>query len=370
MPGSRKICFIVNDYQFMFRHFEPAISAARSQGLQVIAYLPEPEAAARKSPGDVAVVPSPIDRTTSILSLLRQSLWLARRLRRDSPHIVTVFSVRVAVALLLVLPFVPVKKTVIYITGLGLLELLHDRKSRMLRRMAYFALRLAGRSPSCTFIFENSSDPVSMGFKSGYPKRQVMLMGAGVDPNEFLPQAFPPDIPFRLATVSRLVWSKGIDLAIDAVSGLVKEGYPVELDVYGSPDRLNPLSFDPSRWADIPGISFKGHVADVPKVWAQHHAAIFASRGGEGTPRALLEAAACGRPCIVTDVPGCRDFVRDGVEGYIAKPNSAADLKDAILKLLRNQAALPAFGKAARDRVLQTSTRDTVIEQYKNLFEA
>lgn len=368
MPTPRKICFISNDYEFLFRHFEPAIAAARSCGLQITAYLPEPETGASGSPKDMVVVPLSIGRSASVVDLLRQSLWLIGQLRRDRPDIVVVFSVRVAVALALALPFVSLQKTVIYITGLGLLELLRDWKSRMLRSAAYFILRCASRHPSAIFIFENDSDPVSLGFKPGHPQRQVMLIGAGVDPDEFTPQAFPPDVPFRLATVSRLVWSKGIDLAVEAVSLLVEEGYPIELSIYGAPDHLNPLPLDPSQWSGLPGIVFKGHVTNVPEVWAQHHAAVFASRGGEGTPRSLLEAAACARPCIVTDVPGCRDFIRDGVEGYVVEPNSVAALKDAILKLFRDQAAWPVFGNAARDRVLQTSTRDIIIGQYKKLF--
>jgi glycosyltransferase involved in cell wall biosynthesis len=295
---------------------------------------------------------------------------LIKHIRQEQPEIVVAFSVRTSLALALALPFVRVKKVVLYMTGLGLLELMPDLKSRVLRGAAYGLLRATSRRKNCYFIFENRSDPVSMGFKAGAPERKVLLVGAGVDDSEFVPRDFPPTGVFKLATASRLVWSKGIDLAAQAVSELVAEGHAIELDVYGSPDPANPRSLDPATLVGLRGVSFKGHTDDVAGMWEHHHAAVFATRGGEGVPRSLLEAAACGRPCVVTDVAGCRDFIRDGVEGYVVEPNSVQALKDAFLKLMNHPEKLHVFGRAARERVLQASTSRIVQRQYVELFDA
>lgn len=64
---------------------------------------------------------------------------------------------------------------------------------------------------------------------------KTLLIGAGVGEDEFVPAAMPPLEPLGLASVSRLVWSKGIDLAVAAVAELAREGHPIRLNIYGTP---------------------------------------------------------------------------------------------------------------------------------------
>jgi glycosyltransferase involved in cell wall biosynthesis len=374
MKTSRRICFVASDQHFFFRHFRPAIHAALAQSYEILAVLPEDDCSAPIDPlqRHLIVIRSPITRRRlTILALAKQVIWLAQQFRTERPDVVMAFSVRAGcvLALALMFPRVRVGKAIVYITGLGLLELLQDRKSQLLRTFVYGVLRATSRRKNCYFIFENQSDPISMGFRPGRPPRQELLVGAGVDEKEFAPKTIPPIPPLKLATVSRLVWSKGIDLAVQAVAELVDEGYAVELNIYGAPDPANPRSIDPHEWDSIPGINFKGHTKDIPNVWAWNHAAVFASRGGEGVPRSLLEAAACGRACIVTKVSGCAEFVRDGLDGYVVDAGSIAALKGAILKLLNRPELLHLLGRSARQRVLETSTSHIVQEQYEALFE-
>ena len=370
MQLSRRICFIASDTRFFFRHFRPAILAALSRKLKILAFLPTGLPSSDVLQQNVQIILSPLSRDTlTVKGLFRQTMWLIKHVRRERPEIVVAFSLKTSLVLALALPFVSVKKAIIYVTGLGLLQLLSDKKSIMSRKLAYWILRTTSRRKNCYFIFENCSDPTSMGFKPGNPKRKTLLVGAGIDEIEFNAGDFPPPKPLKFASVSRLVWSKGIDLAAQAVSELVAEGYAIELNIYGAKDAANPRSVAPSTLAHLPGVFFRGHTDDVAEVWKQHHAGVFASRGGEGVPRSLLEAAACGRPCIVTDVPGCADFIRDGIEGYVAKANSVASLKAAFLKLMAEPENLSALGQAARERVLQLSTARIVQQQYEELFD-
>ncbi len=116
------------------------------------------------------------------------------------------------------------------------------------------------------------------------------------------------------------------------------------------------------EWAALPGISWHGRVKqeDVVEIWASHHAAVLPSRGGEGLPRTLLEAAACGRAILTTDVPGCRDLVRGGVEGLLVAPGDVEALARAIVALAREPSWVETFGAAARDRILIGYTEQAV----------
>jgi glycosyltransferase involved in cell wall biosynthesis len=369
MKNRPRICFISNDSSFFLRHFGPAIAAALSKGFRISAFLPA-DGRVFDERDYLHITYSPIDRFSySFLDLIHQAVWLIRHIWRERPEVVVAFSLRVCLALALALPFVRVPRVVFSITGLGLLVIMKDHRSRILRSVTYAAMRIASLRKNCYFIFENPWDAKTMGFRSGQPVHQRLFVGAGVDVSEFVPVAFPPPVPFKLATVSRLVWSKGVDLAVQAVSELSREGFPAVLNIYGAPDGTNPQSVDPNVWKGESGVAYRGYTDDIAGVWAQHHAGIFPSRGGEGLPRSLLEAAACGRPCIVTDVPGCADFIRDGVDGYVAKANSVASLKVAIRKLMGSPESLSGLGQSARERVLKTSTVQLIQKQYEELFD-
>ena len=196
-------------------------------------------------------------------------------------------------------------------------------------------------------------------------------MGAGVDPAVFAPQTMPVMPPLKAAIVSRMIWSKGIDLAVAAVGRMIDQGMPVELDIYGNPDLENQCHFPVALlqdWSRRAGIRWCGHVGDVVGVWREHHVALFPSRGGEGLPRALLEAASCGRALIAADVSGCADFVRPDVEGIIVKPNSVEELERALGRLLRQPDLLERMGGAARQRVLENSTAEIIMCRYRHFF--
>lgn len=121
-------------------------------------------------------------------------------------------------------------------------------------------------------------------------------------------------------------------------------------------------------WGKEDGIRWRGPTRDVPAVWRNHHVACLASRGGEGLPRTLLEAAACGRAIVTTDVPGCRTLVRDGVEGLVVKPDDADALAQAFLRLAADEALVRRYGAAARARVLDGFTEDDVMDRIKALY--
>jgi glycosyltransferase involved in cell wall biosynthesis len=115
-----------------------------------------------------------------------------------------------------------------------------------------------------------------------------------------------------------------------------------------------------------------GPRTDIAALLADHHLFILPSRGGEGLPKALLEAAAAGRPALVSDVPGCRDFVVDGETGFIAPPENGGALTAALLHAAT--ADLAAMGLKARQRVGETASVEavagTVVGVYRQLVGA
>jgi glycosyltransferase involved in cell wall biosynthesis len=172
-----------------------------------------------------------------------------------------------------------------------------------------------------------------------------------------------------------MVRSKGIDVLMQAFTALRNRGVRLQLELYGRSDADNPEPVPAellTAWCRRPDAAWCGHVANVADIWRRTDIFVLASRGGEGLPRALLEAAACGRPLVVTDVPGNRDFVRNGVEGFLVPPDDPVMLAEALARLASDADLRRRMGMAARQRVLggytESHVQHSVLEAYRNLL--
>jgi glycosyltransferase involved in cell wall biosynthesis len=228
------------------------------------------------------------------------------------------------------------------------------------------------RGPHTRFLFENRDDPREFGLDPAGPEVTI-VGGAGVDPAEFPVMPEPPSPPLKVAVVSRMIAAKGIADAIDAVRRAQALGAPIELHLYGAPD---PSSRDAisedllRRWSSEPGITWHGRTEDVGRVWREHHVALLLSYYREGLPRALLEAAAAGRPIITTDAPGCRELVRDRQEGLLVPPRDVDAAARALTELAADPALRQRLGMAASARVREAFTEDAIRQAVGGLYRA
>jgi glycosyltransferase involved in cell wall biosynthesis len=109
---------------------------------------------------------------------------------------------------------------------------------------------------------------------------------------------------------------------------------------------------DIEAWSRRPDVTHLGFVEDIGALWASAHIAVLPSHR-EGLPLSLLEAAACGRPLVATDVPGCRDIARPGVNAILVPPDDAEALADAIDRLAVDPELRQKLGRASRHLVEQ-----------------
>lgn len=369
---GRKLVFIVTEDWFFASHFLPMARAARELGLEVTvvtrvrAHREAIEATGAK------VIPFEADRRS--LNPVTTGLKtgdLAAILRREKADLVHCIALRSILVGGFAAGMVGIRRRVYALTGLGFLGARTDRIARLAQR----AVRLLVRgleTRHTRYVFENPDDPKLLGLDPA-GENVVILGGAGIDPEALRPAPLPPQPPLKIAIVARMLWSKGIDVAVEAVRAARAQGAAVELSLYGAPDPANPKSIPEEAlkaWAAEPGIAWHGRTEDVAAVWRDHHVACLPSRGGEGLPRTLLEAAACGRAIVTTDVPGCRTLVRDGTEGRLVPAGDAAGLAEALSDLSRQPDLVARMGAAARARVLDGFTERDVMESVKRLYSA
>lgn len=362
-----KILLLVSEDWFALSHFQPLIRTLTGIADDVVV--------ATRSSGRVQEIAAlgarviPIDVRRSSMNPLEQ-LGTVRRLFRlikeEDPDVVHVIAMQPMVLTSLALQLSPEQRVMMHLTGLGFLGISQGHAARLMRPAAFLALGRVLKRQRTWLLAENPDDAAYLkvhGLNAG--DRLTFLGGAGLDIKAFpaLPQ---PDnaIPI-IAFVGRMIRSKGLEVLVAAKRELMRRNVDVAIHLYGRTDEDNPDDIPASQieaWQRDGLVSWFGHVADIRSVWARANVSVLPAITREGMPRAVLEAAACERPLIVTDVPGCRHFVRDGIEGLIVPPGNAIALAEAIQVLIEDPKLAAAIGARGRQRVLDGFTERHVCD--------
>jgi glycosyltransferase involved in cell wall biosynthesis len=238
------------------------------------------------------------------------------------------------------------------IAGLGFAFTAATPQAWAARTVMTAMMRRLFNRPTTTVLVQNPDDRAALEELGIAPERIVRIPGSGVDVDRLtrLPEPAGPPVA---AYVGRLLEDKGLLALMDAHARLAARGQPLRLLLAGDPDPANPASVAPNllaQWRQRPGVEFLGHVPDIRTVWAAAHIAVLPSRR-EGLPLSLLEAAACGRPLIATDVPGCREVARAGVNALLVPVDDPAALADAMSQLAGDPDLRARYGAASRQLV-------------------
>ena len=280
-----------------------------------------------------------------LIAIIRQIRGLYRALRPDIAHHVALQPAVIGSLAALGLPMVSLNA----LAGLGYAFSSTDAKARMVRIVLAALLRRLLNRKRVAVLVQNPDDRAMMETLGVSGDRIFLIPGSGVD-TEHLQPLPEPDGPITVAYVGRLLEDKGLRTLVAASALLNERGRPVRVLIAGEPDPANPTSVlaeEIERWRARRDLSLLGYVADIRQVWAAAHIAVLPSRR-EGLPKSLLEAAACGRPMIASDVPGCREIVRPGIDGLLVPPDDAAALADAIERLASDAELRRKFSVAAR----------------------
>ena len=235
------------------------------------------------------------------------------------------------------------------VTGWGFALTSAKPRARVARAAIEWILpRLLARRRSFALV-QNDDDRTALAGLGVRDDRIFLIAGSGVD-TELLRPLPEPGGRITIGFVGRLLESKGLRTLVAAHDLLARRGCAVRLLIAGDTDAANPDAISRAEiatWEAKRGIELLGHVSDIRQVWTAAHIAVLPSRR-EGLPKSLLEAAACGRPLVATDVPGCRAVARAGVNALLTPADDAAALADAIETLAQDEALRRRFGAASR----------------------
>lgn len=257
-------------------------------------------------------------------------------------------------------------KTINNISGLGTVFITKNLVTKIVKFLYKYAL-----ASSSKIFFQNKDDrDLFIDHKLVHGDKCEILPGSGIDTNEFSPITYVKENEqFVFLLIARMLWDKGVGEYVDAAK-IVKERFPnVEFQLLGSLDAVNNSAISKkqmSTWSDEGYINYLGTTDKVKEFIAKADCVVLPSYR-EGTPRTLLESASMAKPLIATNVPGCKDVVDDGINGYLCEVKNSEDLARKMEMLLQlSDEEKIKMGKLGREKIKATYDETFVINSYKS----
>ena len=365
MAGAQrlKLLYVVTEDWYFVSHRLPLAVAAQAAGFDVAVATRAGRQAATIRHAGIRLIPFALSRRGGNPLAEVMALW--RLYRRESPDLVHHVALKPVILGASAAWLARVPSQVNAVAGLGWLFTSSGRAVRMVRPLVRWMLaRLLNQSHSLTIV-QNPEDKDLLERSGVLSARLRLIRGAGVDVQTFYPVSPPPG-PVCIVLASRMLWDKGVGEFVEAARRLIYEGVNARFVLVGDPDPANPSSVPESTlrdWHGQHGVEWWGRRQDMPAVLQAAHIACLPSFYGEGLPKSLLEAAACGLPIVTTNAPGCREVVVDGLNGLLVPVHDAAALAAALRKLIDDSELRRRMGEQSRLRVEKEFGLETVIAQ-------
>ncbi len=365
--NSPTIFFLVTEDWYFWSHRIDLARAAMRAGYNVTLAARFTEHRARIEAEGIRCIPVAFVRTMgNPFAELRLLFQLAHIIKHEAPAIVHAVALKPMLLSAAAIVRCPNIQFCHAVTGLGYLFIAPRPAMRVLRAAVMPVLRwLLGRA-NCHVIVQNDDDLATLRAQSIVgPHNTVIIRGAGVDLTRFSVQPLPATAPLPTPVVllpARMLRDKGVYEFAEAAALLHARGVAAVFALVGGLDESNAAALtrnDMDALLNAGHVQWWGHRADMPAVYASATVVCLPSYR-EGFPKALLEAAACGRALVATDVPGCRDICRTGETGTLVPARNAQALADAIAALLQDAARRARCGAAAR-ALVQREFSSTII---------
>lgn len=365
---SPRLLIVVNELHFFVSHRLPLALAARDAGYEVhVATRPGRDAARVEALG---LAHHPISLSRSGRNPLAELLSvgnLVRLMRHVHPDVVHLVTIKPVLYGGIAARLARVHGVVAAVSGLGFVFTSRRRGARLLRGIVTGLYRVALSHRHLRVIFQNPTDRsllLSRGVVA--PQQTLLVPGSGVDLQAYRAVAETDGEPV-VVMAARLLKDKGVVEFIEAARLLRQQGVRARFLLAGEPDPGNPHSVSDAElraWQAAGDVELLGFRSDIADVFCAAHIVVLPSYYGEGLPKVLIEAAACGRAVVTTDSPGCRDAIEPDVTGLLVSPRDAAALARAIRRLLDDPDLRRRMGQAGRDLAERRYAIERIIDAH------
>ena len=348
---TRRLLFVVNVDWFFLSHRLPIALEAMRQGYEVHIAVGITDRLAEMQSHGLQVHPLGISRSKTGLGeafTVAIEIWrVYQSVKPDVVHLVTIKPVLMG-GILARLAGVPA--VVAAVSGLGFVFLEKGIIASMRRTLVGVLYKVSFGHRNLKVIFQNAQDKATLMQIVNLPEATTELIrGSGVDVSQFTAGPLPHGTPVVMLA-ARLLADKGVREFVQAARLLKTAGSSARFCLVGTADLDNPTSLTQTEldaYQKEGSVELWGHRADMATTLSAAHIVVLPSYR-EGLPKVLIEAAACGKAVVTTDVPGCSDAIEPGVTGVLVPARDAPALSQAIAALLSDPQRCHAMGRAGR----------------------
>jgi glycosyltransferase involved in cell wall biosynthesis len=366
-----RILFVVNADWFFLSHRLPLALAAMEAGFEVHLATAVTDRAKEIEGYGIKLHPLSIDRRSASLMEAGKLLFsLYSLIRTLSPTVVHLVTIKPVLFGGLVARLARVPRVIAAISGLGFVFTARGGRAQLRKLLVSLLYRLALSHRQVRVIFQNGDDQMILQRYAGIRDSQVVrIRGSGVDLSAW-PVRSLPNTPPVVMMASRLLKDKGVVEFVEAAR--ILRGYKsARFVLVGGIDVGNPTSLQREElesWVQEGVIEWWGTRKDMPVVLSMSHIVVLPSYR-EGLPKGLVEAAACGRAVVTTDVPGCRDAIDPDVSGLLVEVRNPKALAAGIKTLLEDVQLLTSMGAAGRRLAEESFDIAEVIAKHLLLYQ-
>lgn len=373
MEGDkRKLLFFVTEDWYFCSHRLPLALAAKEAGYDVSVVTHVCSHGEQIKDAGLHLIPVPLSRRgmnpLAELLLIKRLIAIYRTVQLDIVHHVALKPVLYG-TIAAFLARVP--SVVNALAGLGFLFSSQSLKIRFLRPAVKLVFSFLLNRRNSRMILQNPDDVQLLSGSVLNPDRMTLIRGSGVDIQQFSVHSERSGQPV-IILASRLLWDKGVGEFVDAAKQLRLQKINAKFVLVGEGDADNPSAISDQQlrqWHEEGDVEWWGRRNDMPEVIAQAHIVCLPSFYGEGVPKVLIEAAACGRPIVTTDAPGCREIVKNGVNGLLVPVRDATAVAEALKKLIESPGLRRKMGVRGRTLVEKEFSLEKVNRETLALYD-
>jgi glycosyltransferase involved in cell wall biosynthesis len=372
---KKRLLFVVNVDWFFLSHRLGIAKAAMNQGYEV--HIATAITGNPKILTDEGLILHhiPLNRSNidplSVIKYLFKLIKVFKLVQPDLVHLVTIKPVLIGG---IALKFFKVPAVVFAISGMGYVYIGNKFIHQFLRLLSSIIYKLALNHPNAIVICQNADDLKLVKGITNLPRKAFTLIkGSGVDLKKFKPTKLPAQPPIIMFP-ARMLFDKGVNEFVEAAKR-ISSNQSIEIKarfvLVGMLDDGNKASLKPSDILELEQnniVEYWGHKESMEEILPLSTVVVLPSYR-EGLPKVLSEAAACGRPIITTDVPGCRDVLQKNISGLLVPANNSKKLADAMIKLITTPNMCSSFGNAGRIFAEKNFSLEIIINQHIKIYQ-
>lgn len=359
-----RIAIVINKSWNIFNFRLSLVKALLNAGHEVIAIAPEDAYSAKLVAEGCAFVPLAMENkgTNPIKDMLLIRDFL-KAYKKVKPDVILQYTIKPNIygSIAAKLAGIP---TINNVSGLGTVFIVQNLVSTIAQGLYRFSFQFPAK------VFFQNSDDKALFLERKLVKESIteVLPGSGIDTKRFQPASeFKRQDPFVFLMVSRALYEKGLVEYIEA-SKILKAKYPsIRVQLLGAIEEEGNIGIKRTQveqWVQEDWLEHLGTSDDVASIIRGADCVVLPSYR-EGTPRTLLEASAMGKPIVTTNVPGCKETVVDGYNGYLCEVRNGADLAAKMEQVyLLSEAALQTMGQNSRQLAIDKFDEKYVIDRY------